>query len=125
AGYATIAINNANLYQDIETERHTLSAIVDQTDDPVIAVSGNHRVLMLNKAAKDVFGLLEDENFTDQPIQKLIKNEEAVQFITQPNGDGLQTEADISCKDGRIFRATMTMVEGGGRSILMREQESS
>ncbi|KAA3659548.1 MAG: response regulator [Chloroflexi bacterium] len=122
AGYATIAINNANLFQDIETERFTLSAIVDQTDDPVIAVNSNFTVLMLNKAARNAFNIPDTAN-TDQPVQTLLKNKEAIQFITQPDGESIKTEGDIPCDNGKVFIATMTLVEGGGRSILMREQE--
>ena len=122
AGYATIAINNANLFQDIETERFTLSAIVDQTDDPVIAVNDSFKVLMLNKAARSAFNIAEGKN-TDQPIHALLKNKEAIQFITQPDGNTIQLEAEIPCDNGKVFNATMTLVEGGGRSILMRAQE--
>ncbi|MCP5094306.1 MAG: response regulator [Chloroflexi bacterium] len=120
AGYATIAINNANLYQDIEIERETLEAIVDQTEDPVIAVDSNNKVVMLNNSAREAFNL-PDTKLSGQPVHKLLKNETALHFITQPNNGDINTEGEIPCENGRVYKARMTILDGGGRSVLMRE----
>lgn len=118
AGYATIAINNANLYQEIEDERSTLSAILDQLDDPIIAVDGEFRVMLMNNAARDLFDVSEETRVTRQPLHKIIQNEDAVQFITQPGEDNLQTEGVIAA-NGRTYHAVMTVVEESGRAVTM------
>ncbi len=121
-GYATIAINNANIYTDIERQRVTLSVVVDQIDDPVLVIDHEDKLLLVNKAARDVFEL-PDAKVVGHPIQKLIKNEEAVVFMTQESSDSVRTTADIQGADGRTYQARMTLIEGGSRSILMVAQE--
>ena len=121
-GYATIAINNANIYTDIEQQRVTLSVVVDQIDDPVLVVDNEDKLLLLNKAARDVFEL-PDAKVVGHPIQKLLKNEAAVAFITQKTGDSAQQTAEIQGPNGRFYQAHMTRIEGGSRSILMVAKE--
>ncbi|MEZ4517627.1 MAG: PAS domain-containing protein [Chloroflexota bacterium] len=57
AGYATIAINNANMYDAITSERNTLSEVVEQIDDPVIVVDEDFQLRVLNAAARSLFSL--------------------------------------------------------------------
>jgi two-component system NtrC family sensor kinase len=121
-GYATIAINNANIYSDIERESTTLSAIVDQTNNPVLVIDEEFKLSLLNNAARKAFGL-PDAKLIGHPIQKLVKNEDTVQFFTQPASNRIQTETEIVGADGRTFQAKMTLIEGGNRSILMHENE--
>ncbi|MCA9916381.1 MAG: response regulator [Anaerolineales bacterium] len=121
-GYATIAINNANIYSDIEQQRVTLSVVVDQIDDPVLVVDHEEKLLLLNKAAREVFELPEAK-VVGHPINKLLKNQEAIEFILQDtNGDSHKTTEIISA-DGRSYQARMTLIEGGSRSILMVANE--
>lgn len=120
-GYATIAINNANIYAEIERERETLSAVVDQTDDPVLVVDEEFKIILLNKSARDLFQL-PDARLVGISVQKLIKDPAVVEFITQPEKSDIATEAEITTVDGRNFRAQMTIIQGGSsRSVLMRE----
>ncbi len=122
-GYATIAINNANIYTDIEQQRVTLSVVVDQIDDPVLVVDHEDKLLLLNQAARDVFDLPEAK-VVGHPINKLLKDQEAIEFILQDPGEDMQATAEIQGSDGRTYQARMTLIEGGSRSILMVEKEN-
>ncbi|VAW43017.1 hypothetical protein MNBD_CHLOROFLEXI01-1628, partial [hydrothermal vent metagenome] len=115
---ATIAINNANIYSDIEQRRVTLSVIVDQIDDPVLIVDPEQKLLLLNKAARDVFDL-PDAKVVGHPINKLLKNEDALAFITQEVEGNEQITGEIQGANGRSYQVRMTLIEGGSRSILM------
>ena len=117
-GYATIAINNANIYTDIEQQRVTLSVVVDQIDDPVLVVDGEYKLLLLNKAARQIFEL-PDAKVVGHPINKLLKNEAAIEFITQEAGESLHTTTELEGADGQSYQARLTLIEGGSRSILM------
>lgn len=120
-GYATIAINNANIYSEIERERETLTAVVDQTNDPVLVVDEEFKLVMINKAARDLFQL-PDAKLTGIPIQKLVKDKQVVEFLTQSDNGSVTTETEIKAPDGRLFQAQMTIIQGGGsRSVLMKE----
>jgi two-component system NtrC family sensor kinase len=119
-GYATIAINNANIYSEIERERNTLGSIVDQIDDPVLVVDQDNKLRLLNEAARSIFDL-SDDRVVGQPINQLIQDEQLVSFITQPGSQQIETETEVQAAGDRSFRAQMTLIEGGNRSITLRE----
>lgn len=121
-GYATIAINNANIYTDIEQQRVTLSVVVDQIDNPVLVVDHEEKLLLLNQAARDVFDLPEAK-VVGHPINKLLKEQAAIDFMLQDTGNEMQATAEIQGADGRSYQARLTLIEGGSRSILMVEKE--
>jgi len=119
-GYATIAINNANIYSEIERERNTLGAIVRQIDDPVLVVDQDDKLRLLNEAARSIFDL-SDDKVVGQPVNHLIKDEQLVSFITQPGNQQIETETEVRVAGDRSFRAQITLIEGGNRSITLRE----
>lgn len=120
-GYATIAINNANIFSDIERERETLSAVIDHTEDPVVVLDEEFKLVMINRAARDVFQL-PDAKLTGIPVQKLVKDDTIVGFMTQDSNGTLDSEAELTTASGLNFHATMTLIQGGSsRSVLMRK----
>lgn len=119
-GYATIAINNANIYHDIEHERSILSAMVDQNDDPMIAVDEKFRLLMLNTPARSLFGL-GGEKLDGQLLTDHISHTETISFITQPATGQIQTKTTLQFDNGRSFQAEMVLIEGSGRSVIMHQ----
>jgi two-component system NtrC family sensor kinase len=123
-GYATIAINNANIYAEIERERETLTAVVDQTDNPVLVVDEEFKVILLNKSARDLFQL-PDAKLSGIPVQKLVKDPSFVEFVTQPDGATANMQTELALGDGRKFVAQLAIIQGGSsRSILMRRTDS-
>lgn len=121
-GYATIAINNANIYKEIERERNTLSAVVDQTNDPVIVVDADDRLLLINSAARSAFAVSLDAAI-GQPIAAIIENEYLLKFI-RGNRDGDQQSAMVEiAQNGRSYQARLTAIEGGSCFVLLRSLE--
>lgn len=120
-GYATIAINNANIFSDIERERETLSAVIDHTEDAVVVLDEEFKLVMINKAARNVFQL-PDAKLTGIPVEKLVKDDNVIGFMTQDNNGSINTDTQISTTDGQNYQATMTLIQGGSsRSVLMRK----
>lgn len=118
AGYATIAINNANIYKEIESRRLTLSTAVDQLSAPVIAIDADLKIIMVNDAACRAFQI-EEPQVDGKAVATVIQNEEAVQFMTQQMGDDVNMSSTITASDGNTYEATLRFDEGGGRSITM------
>jgi transcriptional regulator with GAF, ATPase, and Fis domain len=117
-GYATIAINNANIFKELESEKNTLSAIVDLTDDPIIVLEPGNELLIANSAAREALGL-SPKNAMGQPIDKMI-DADFTTFINQEEGVGSQITGEVKLQNGRFYNAEMTWVEGGNRSILLK-----
>jgi two-component system NtrC family sensor kinase len=119
-GYATIAINNANIYSEIESEKNTLSAVVDLTDDPIVVIQAENQLLIANSAARKAFQLPE-ENVIGESIDTLV-NDAFLQFINQEQNEGTKITGTVTLKDGRSYNAEMTLIAGGNRSILLQAQ---
>lgn len=120
AGYATIAINNANIYSEIEQERALLSGVMDQTEDPIFVVDGDFKVILLNAAARQLYGL--PENFgIGQPIDKVVQDQALISFITQLVSQQIKTSAMIQHTNGQSFQAKMSLIGDGSRSVLLRK----
>lgn len=119
-GYATIAINNANMYKAIQRERNTLGAIVDQNDHPIIVLDAGLRLTMINSAAQYTFNV-RPEASVGQPISMSIHDQELLVFIGE-NGEGdWQNEKIITLADGQQFAARLTVVAGGSRFVSLRK----
>ncbi len=117
-GYATIAINNANIYSEIEREKNTLSAVMDLTDNPIIVLDQKDCLLLSNSAAREHLSLTDGENLIGQPIQDLIEGE-LLDFIERHEEDVHQIVEEVTLPNGRSFVAEMTFITGGHRSILL------
>ena len=118
-GYATIAINNANMFKETERERNILGAIVDQNDNPVIVVDANQRLLLINSAAQDIFELLPG-NAIGQPISKFVRNQQLLGIIAENGDDDRQHETTITTADGQSFNARLTGIAGGSCFVSLR-----
>ncbi len=118
-GYATIAINNANIYSEIEREKNTLSAVMDLTDNPILVIDENNRLLLTNSSARKRLGFVSSENPIGQPIQDILQGD-LLAFIDQPQGAARQIAKKLVTASGETFNAEMTLIEGGNRSILFQ-----
>lgn len=121
-GYATIAINNANMYHTMARERTVLSEVVEQIDDAVIVVDEDFRMLVLNASARKLFALPE-ENVIGRPIMDLIDHVGLIRMVSAPSSQGsdARVEQDLSLMNGHPYRARVTLVEGGSRFITLRQ----
>jgi two-component system NtrC family sensor kinase len=119
-GYATIAINNANLYHNMARERTVLSEVVEQIEDAVIVVDEDFRILVLNASARSLFALPEND-VVGRPIMDLIEHVNLLRMVSEPNGADLSAriEQDLQL-NGHTYRARVTLVEGGSRFITLR-----
>lgn len=120
-GYATIAINNANMFNEIERERNILGTVMEQNADPVIVVDESHRLLLLNAAAREVFELAPDAKVLGRPVAEVIQHADLTAFLTNEGTANSQTDQVLATRNGRRFKARMTVIEGGSRFVSLRE----
>jgi two-component system NtrC family sensor kinase len=115
-GYATIAINNANIYNEIEQDRNLLEAVIDQNEVPTLAISADDKLLLLNSAARKAF-TLPDAKLTGEPVNKVLTNASLIEFVTQTPDSSGQAEATINAENGKSYKALLTFIEGGSRFV--------
>ena len=118
-GYATIAINNANMYNAIERERNSLSAIVEQNDEAAIVVDENNRVLLLNRAARQVLGIGDEVKVIGQPMSLNVDHDALVAFVSQADDANEQYASQMDV-NGRLWDIQVTLIEGGSRFVSLR-----
>ncbi|MCB8942262.1 MAG: response regulator [Ardenticatenaceae bacterium] len=119
AGYATIAINNANQFSQMEVDRNILRALVEQTDEPILVLDESDRLVLLNGPAQKAFHLSDDE-VLGKSISTITNNKALVDFATQPASASTATELEIQGDDGKIYLSKLTLIKGGGRSLQMQ-----
>jgi two-component system NtrC family sensor kinase len=116
AGYATIAINNANQFSQMEVDRNILRAFVEQNDDPILVLDEDARLVLLNGPAQRAFKL-NSEDTLGRPLGSLIDNQKLINFVTQPVSTGTETEMEITAPDEQTYTGRLTLIKGGGRSL--------
>ena len=57
ADYAAIAIENARLFNSSEVERRKLETILARVENGVIVLDPDERLLIMNRTARDAFGI--------------------------------------------------------------------
>lgn len=119
AGYATIAIRNANMYHSIDRERNVLSAMVNQNRDPVLLIDENGNVMMINKSAEKLFALGEAEAF-GKPVAALLQHEALTTFIIDGDDESLEREQEFKNINGQSYQARVILTEGGSRYVRLR-----
>ncbi len=120
ASYAAIAITNAMLYDRSVKEWNQLSTIINRTDDPILVVDDEYRIVLVNEATRQEFALGE-KPLTGQHIAGLIHNQDVVTFITQPAGSGINQHVQIETESNRLFDATLSPIEEVGRVVILHD----
>jgi two-component system phosphate regulon sensor histidine kinase PhoR len=116
AGQSAIALENARLFKQTEGERARLWAIMNSTQDAVVATNPSDRLLLLNPAAKDAFEI-ESDDWANRPLGDVIQNQ-ALADLWTPSPPMV---GEIPLKDGRILWASVTEVPNVGRVAVLRD----
>ena len=119
ARQAAIAVENAQLFQQAQEERHKLEAILDQTTEAVLAVDEQGCILLANPAA---------HRLLDLPAGKIQGRElvnalphEALLALFDQAVHGLAVTAEIRGRNGRQLYASVSPVAGVGQVAVVRD----
>ncbi|GAB4529016.1 MAG: hypothetical protein Kow0063_05720 [Anaerolineae bacterium] len=116
AGQSAIALENARLFKQTEAERARLWAILNSTQDAVIATTPSDRLLLLNPAAIAAFEI-ESDDWANRPLAEVIHNQALLDLWTpSPPMVG-----EIPLKDKRTLWASVTEVPKVGRVAVLRD----
>jgi two-component system NtrC family sensor kinase len=117
AGYAALAIENAQLYLRSETERLQLETILTQVENGVIVIDSEDALVLINRSAQEalgieaeVLGLMADQIFRDPKLIALMRT----------SGENPRRE-EIELDDGRVLSALRTPIKGVGQVIVMQD----
>jgi two-component system NtrC family sensor kinase len=117
ADYAAIAIENARLYARSESERRKLETILTHTEDGVIVVDTENRLLLMNGTARQAFGIR--EGMVGRSIVEATDDPSLLGLLRAPGR--LPHREEIVLRDGRVFNAQRTPIQGVGQAIVMQD----
>ena len=105
-----VALENARLYQQIETERSTLDAVLDGVADPILLISPDNRLLLANKAATTRLGIGDE---IGQPVSAMVMNHDLLVVLAAPLDEHRSDEPnEIVLPNGDTFNVRIAPVRG-------------
>ena len=107
ADFASIAIENAQLYSETALEKNKLENILTQVRDGVLVVDNNHRLVLANHAVRKYLDLGEDE-LAGKSIFEVIKDQEILEALTgkAQDPDRIELERD----ETQIYKVAITKI---------------
>lgn len=117
ADYAAIAIENAQLYHRSEIERSKLETILTQTENSVIVVDPEDRLLLVNRAARQVFSV--EGKLVGRSVVETFEDVKLLKLLCAKGN--LPRREEIEVADGRVFSAQRTPIEGVGQAIVFHD----
>jgi two-component system NtrC family sensor kinase len=119
ADFAAIAIQNARLFTNIQLERTKLETFLTNIEDGVIIIDLDGRFILINRSARDLFGIHE-KNITGKRVNDYLHHAELLELLDEKNYRSA-TRIEISIEDGRIFYAQLTPIEAIGVVVTLQD----
>ncbi|RME32301.1 MAG: GAF domain-containing protein, partial [Thermoflexia bacterium] len=119
ADYAAVALENARLYEETETARRKLEAVLRETDEAVIILDPQLRILLCNPAASAALRISTD--VVGLPAAQVISNRTLLDLFFNAARRRQSLYAEVSLPGGRTYNAHLTPVEGVGYVLMMQD----
>lgn len=120
ADYAAIALENARLYEETETGRRKLEAVLQATEELVIILDMEMRVLLCNPAAIAILRLPTCD-VIGKKIHEVISNNTLLDLCWKASRARRTYHAEVWIPGGRTYSAQLTPVEGVGYVLMMHD----
>lgn len=115
AGQAALAAANARLYASAEIGRQRLEAVLASTNEPVLVIDEQMRLLLLNPAALQVPALV-SSSIPGRHVKDVIAHPELLDLISMPVDERFSSR-EISLPNGRIYYASVSPVMAEGLMV--------
>ncbi len=113
--YAVIAIDNASLFARTERERAQLETILRETEDGVIVVDAQNKLILMNPTARTAFGV-NSADIAGRDFASVIRSAEVRELF-----QGKGRRAEVTLDDGRVFNAHLTPIVDVGRAVVLQD----
>jgi PAS domain S-box-containing protein len=125
ASQTAVLVENARLFQNAEGERRRLAAILASTTDAVLVTDRENRVLLINPAAEQAFGIA-SEHVLEQRIDHAPLPEALAGVLEEPLDLDEALTRELSLTDGRTLYANVSAIltadgQHLGRVAVMRD----
>jgi signal transduction histidine kinase/DNA-binding response OmpR family regulator len=116
---ASIAIENAQLYDKMAQEQQRLAAVLQGAADAILMFDNENRLSMVNPAGQRLFT---DVQVTlGQPLRNGKGYDELIDLVEEMRGAGASVSREIGWPDRRVFSAALTPVKEGGCVVVLHD----
>lgn len=119
ADYASIAIKHAQFFEQTEKERQKLDSTLSNIQDGVILLDAEKKILLINPAARRVFGLGFCD-LTGQPVTNVVSNDDFFEMLSSIHENPLKHH-EMTFDDGRVFNTQYVPIPEIGSVIAFEE----
>lgn len=119
ADYAAIALENARLYEQAESERRQLTAVLWETEEGILVLDSQLNVRLCNPAASTALDL--PVEVVDQPILNLVQMPALRDLLLNARKVGRTLHAEIGGGVNHTYNAQLTPVEGVGYVLMLQD----
>ncbi len=119
ASQASIAVENAQLYERMAQEQGRLAAVLQSAADAIMMFDAEGCLSLLNPMAEKLFG--GGEATLGLPLPQNQGHDKLIASLEDVLASGRSRMEEITWSDMRVFSASFTHVEGGGCVVLLHD----
>jgi two-component system, OmpR family, phosphate regulon sensor histidine kinase PhoR len=119
ADYASIAIENARLFDNSEIERRKLNTILTNVIDGVIVVDFERQIIFVNPTARDAFGI-SSRQWVGRSAYDVISHPDLLKIL-HTEDSLFPIRREIFLENGRVLNAQATAISEVGLAITMQD----
>ena len=116
---ASIALENARLYEDMEHERQHLAAVLQSAADAILMFDAEDRLSLVNPAGRKLF--TDYEMKIGRPLPGGVGYDSLIHNIKQARLSGEAFAGEIAWPDKRVFSASITSLQEGGCVVVLHD----
>lgn len=115
ADFAAIAIENARLFNDTDTERARLETILTKVQDGVIILDSENKIIFVNQGAREALSL-NGGDMASLPGISALQNNQILDLLDRGG-----SRAEINLEEGRVMDAQVTPISNVGTVITLHD----
>jgi transcriptional regulator of aromatic amino acid metabolism len=121
ASRAGVTVHNARLFSETQRERHKLAMILRHIADLVVVIDESQRVLLLNHAALQVFGLSEQKSYVGEPLASLIPDSPLIDWLNALDPRLPIKDPSLRLPNGRIYNVSVNEHPDIGQMVVLQD----
>ncbi|MFZ5921169.1 MAG: response regulator [Chloroflexota bacterium] len=119
ASQASIAVENAQLYNIMSQEQQRLTAVLQSAADAILVFDEEGRLILVNPAGRELF--TDYESRAGQRLAPGPGYDSFLQLLDQAQGSSTAFSEEVVWPDNRVFSVSMTPVREGGCIVVMQD----
>jgi len=116
ASQAALAVANIRLFLAVEASRRQLETVLDSTPDPVLVTDAANRLILVNPAASQIFGITIRRG-ERQNLQKTIPIKPLYELLQLSSSVDEGRTTEIKMPDGKTYLATASAMIADDRTV--------